>query len=62
VPPTATAPVRRQRITEVCFEGDHSSCLGTVYVWPLPPQTDADYLVLCECEVCHHRLATYGAA
>jgi hypothetical protein len=54
--PTET-PARPKRITAVCAEGDHTACLGTVYVWPLP--ASGDYLVLCECSVCNHRLATY---
>lgn len=54
----ATAPARQRRVTAVCAQGDHTACLGTVYVWPLPEE--GDYLVLCECDVCNHHLATYS--
>jgi hypothetical protein len=54
--PVALADADRPLSTsEVCAEGDHGVCLGTVYVWP-PPE-GGPYVVRCECPVCNHEVS-----
>lgn len=56
MPALAPATEKPLRISAVCAEGDHSACLGTVYVWPIPTPDPGQYLVKCECPTCVHKL------
>jgi hypothetical protein len=40
-----------------CADGEHASCMGTVYVWPPPPPgVDAVFIVRCGCPHCNHQV------
>ena len=49
------AAERAALLSAVCAEGDHGTCLGTVYLWP--PPVDGATLGRCECPECNHEAA-----